>query len=398
VDAAVHKALEKLPADRFASAAQFAEALANPAFAALPATAAREAAPAPAAPRLAKLAALATRISPWVVAAAGVGFGAWAMRNGRAPDIAPVVTRYAITLPDSAAYFEQVGTSIAYARDGSAFAYTGSGGRAGIYVRYADRVDPVAVAGERNGVLPFFSPDGRWLGYREGARLMKAPLAGGVPVVICDSCEGYAFEWGPDDTIRYNQAVTATSPLRRLMAIGAGRPRAGAGTPDSASLETYRFRRCCPMAGRCCSRSYPRHRPARGARPRLRADHAVRAAPGATRTTWIRVRGAGQRDGSLVAVPFDLRRLDVPARPVTIVSDAIVDAVGTSGRRLRGRTDRLRPARVGEQPQPDDGRPTEAHGHRWPTEGFAGPGSRLMGAGWRSASEAGAARTCGPST
>ena len=36
------------------------------------------------------------------------------------------------------------------------------------------------VAGARRGVNPFFSPDGQWLGYLDGARVLKVPLAGGA--------------------------------------------------------------------------------------------------------------------------------------------------------------------------------------------------------------------------
>ena len=49
-------------------------------------------------------------------------------------------------------------------------------------LRYADRLDVVPVPGGRRGVGPFFSPDGRWLGFEVGAGVVKVPLAGGAPV------------------------------------------------------------------------------------------------------------------------------------------------------------------------------------------------------------------------
>jgi serine/threonine-protein kinase len=376
VDAAVKKALQKLPADRFASAAQFAEALANPAFATRPATAGREAAPAAGPPR-GKLAAMATRVAPWLLAAAGVGFGVWAWRGGRASDVVPVVTRYAVTLPDSAAYVEESDNGVAYSRDGSAFAYRGSGGRGGIFVRYADRLDPVAVAGARNGIQPFFSPDGRWLGYREAARIMKVPLAGGVPVVVCDSCAGYGLEWGTDDAIRYNQAPSATSPLRRLVAIGSGGgPLRVLATPDSASLETYRFPTLLPD-GRTVLFTIRTRDTDRLAALDLRSGRITRfeqlgSNPHYVESGYVVL---GSRDGSLVAVPFDLGRRRPSGQPVTIVSDAFVDAVGTvkagvsaDGRIVyaqRGSVSNRSLTMVGR-----DGRPTDIAGT---PRGFAGP-------------------------
>ena len=67
-----------------------------------------------------------------------------------------------MTLPDSAALVDHNGSGLAYAPDGSVFAYTS---RLGLMLRAADRLDAVPVAGARRGVSPFFSPDGQWLGY-----------------------------------------------------------------------------------------------------------------------------------------------------------------------------------------------------------------------------------------
>jgi hypothetical protein len=77
--------------------------------------------------------------------------------------------RYSIGLPDSARYDDQTGLTIAYAPDASVFAYTS---RAGIMLRYSDRLDPVPVTGARKGSQPFFSPDGRWLGFLDNGKLL----------------------------------------------------------------------------------------------------------------------------------------------------------------------------------------------------------------------------------
>jgi serine/threonine-protein kinase len=375
IEAAVHTALQKLPADRFGSAAEFASALANPAFstARAPGHRGTEAPVAGGPPWLVR----ARRVVPWVVAAAGVGFGLWAWRGGRAPDVAPVVTRYAVVLPDSATYSQQIGNGVAYARDGSAFAYTGGGGRAGLFIRYADRPDPVPVTGARNGVLPFFSPDGGWLGYREASRLMKIPLAGGVPVVICDSCEGYAFDWGADDTIRYNQAPSSSSPLRRLVAIGAGGgpPRVIA-TPDSASLETFRFPTLLPDRRTVLFtiRTRDTDRLAALDQPtgRITRFEQLGSNPHYVEAGFVVL---GNRDGSLVAVPFDLDERRPSGAPVTIATDAIVDAVGNvqAGVSADGRIVYVQRAAVSDRRLTIVGRDGRAAPIGGESRGFAGP-------------------------
>ena len=78
VEAAVNRALEKLPADRFASAAQFAEALARPELG-VPTTRARVAAPTPAATRWRRYFRLAAGAA--AVALALAAWGWWRVRS-----------------------------------------------------------------------------------------------------------------------------------------------------------------------------------------------------------------------------------------------------------------------------------------------------------------------------
>ena len=49
----------------------------------------------------------------------------------------------------------------------------------------------------------FFSPDGRWIGFHSGPRVMKVPVAGGRPVLLATLTSGEArgSSWAPDDTI-----------------------------------------------------------------------------------------------------------------------------------------------------------------------------------------------------
>ena len=69
---------------------------------------------------------------------------------------------------------------------------------------------PIAGTGRSTGVEepinPFFSPDGRWVGFRqgypEGAPLKKIPISGGAPVTLCE-CGGLnpSASWADDGRI-----------------------------------------------------------------------------------------------------------------------------------------------------------------------------------------------------
>jgi serine/threonine-protein kinase len=53
-------------------------------------------------------------------------------------------------------------------------------------MRRMDRLEAEPVPGSENGAAPFFSEDGRWLGFRIGTALVRAPVDGGLPEPICD--------------------------------------------------------------------------------------------------------------------------------------------------------------------------------------------------------------------
>lgn len=52
-----------------------------------------------------------------------------------------------------------------------------------------------ATAGARH---PFYSPDGEWLAYFQGDKLMKVRTGGGTPVVVCNAKNGGGGDWNGD--------------------------------------------------------------------------------------------------------------------------------------------------------------------------------------------------------
>jgi serine/threonine-protein kinase len=319
VAAALARALEKLPADRFARASDFAAALANPAFVA--ATAARTVAVRGGA----SLASPPLRALP-LTAAVGLGCAAlglltgWLLWRPKPPVFPPIVRRHAMALPDTAPLTDVSGSAIAIARDGSALAYAS---RVGVMLRYADRVGFVAVPGGRRAVLPFFSPDGQWLGYLNGSSLVKVPLAGGTPVRICDPCNGFGYDWGADDTVRYYTAPPEDGNARVLMAVSArgGRPYLFA-RADSGSGELFRSPHLLPDR-RTVLFSLFTGRSSRLGALDLRTGAITRFdQPGFT-PQWVEAGFIvlGNPDGTLIALPFDADRVRPTGPPITLARD-----------------------------------------------------------------------------
>ena len=313
VEDAVLTALSKLPADRFATAAEFATALASPAT-----TVRRPVAFVPG---------RRGAVFVWLpVAAVGLVAFALGMFAGRpvwrpsAPRPAPPVLRYAMPLPDSAPLVDITGGGLAYAPDGSAFAYTS---RAGLMIRIADRLDAVPVPGARRAISPFFSPDGAWVGYLDGPRVVKVPLAGGSAVTICEPCTGYSYDWGSDDTVRYHTAPSSDPNSRVLMAVSArggtpyeiARPEPGSGTLFRAPIllpgtRSVLFTIFTGPSSRLAVLG-------------LESGAITRFDQPGFSPQWV---AAGfvvlsNRDGSLIALPFDAKHARPTGPPVTIARD-----------------------------------------------------------------------------
>ena len=179
---------------------------------------------------------------------------------------------------------------------------------------------------------------------------MKVPLAGGAPVTICDSCTGYSYSWGSDDTVRYHTAPARDPNSRVLMAVSArgGTPYEIA-RPDTNSTEAFRGAMLVPGTRTLLFALFTES----GSRlAALDLDtHAITRfdQPGFS-PQWV---AAGfvtlsSSDGSLIALPFDVRRGRPSGPPITITRDvaqpdAFVIARGGIGQRRH----RLPPVRRG---------------------------------------------------
>jgi serine/threonine-protein kinase len=213
VDAAVLRALEKLPADRFATAAAFADALATENGPVTPGRTARRRDPMPR-----RMMAMLGAGGLIVAAALGLVYG-WT--RGHASAISSIgaargPVRFTIE-PDSVT--PEFG-SLAISPDGRTVVYAGyaaDGGR--LYMRRLDDVIAHPLPGTEDGDQPFFSPDGRWVGYIGNGALRKVRLDGGAPVVVSPVPPTTAFagaSWGTDDVILYS----TNERLFRIAATG----------------------------------------------------------------------------------------------------------------------------------------------------------------------------------
>lgn len=82
-----------------------------------------------------------------------------------------------------------------------------AGGEQRLYRRPLDRAEAEPIPGTEGGDSPFFSPDGRWIGFWADGQIRKVAVAGGPVVAICEAMPLFGVHWGADDRIVFAQRV-----------------------------------------------------------------------------------------------------------------------------------------------------------------------------------------------
>ncbi|MEE8146276.1 MAG: protein kinase, partial [Longimicrobiales bacterium] len=302
VDAAIRKALEKLPADRFTSAHDFASALADPAF------------------RHGEEVAEEVRAAasgPWNRLAVGFATttvlltlaAAWGWLKSPPPTQPDHATRSFIDLGDiSLGVFDKIIVS----PDGSRFAVAGTvDGQRSLYWRDAAEENFRVIPGTENaGTGAAFSPDGDWIVYATRApnALLKVSLSGGAPTPVGTSGDVTPLNphWGDDGTIVFG----GPTGMYRVPDTG--------GEPVPLLEPGQEFRRPMLLPG---GRAVIGHRPSGGiVLIDLETDSVRELMPGGLNPQYVETGHILYADasGGLWAVPFDANRREVLGGAVPI--------------------------------------------------------------------------------
>jgi len=320
VEAAVMTALEKLPADRFATAAAFAEALARPDAQAHGGTGAR-------------LWPSAAAAGPWrrrfqiasAVALVALALAAWGWARARGTSRAGVDWQL-ISLGDSVTLTTTAPT-LALSPDGSSLVFKDNRQNGLLWIKRRAELSPIPIPGTERATNPAFSPDGAWIAFVADGHLKKVRAGGGAPITIADSVANGGFggaAWLDDGTLVY--VLPSLIELRRVHAEGGASTVAlydstfGGGIGMPVALPESRgvlFQYC---SSGCVTMSLHVLDLRTGRQKSLLNDVAEGWYLPSGRLLYVR------RDGTALVARFDLKRLEVVGEAVPVLEGVLVNA------------------------------------------------------------------------
>ena len=269
------------------------------------------------------------RVLPWAALAVAAGAVALAILGWLrpAPEVEPPALRLSVEVASEQPLLTAIGSSVVLSPDGRRMAYaTGDTASRGLFVREFDRLQAELVSGSDLAYLPFFSPDGDWVGFVTPTELKKVSVSGGTPLTIAsvNFCRGAS--WGPDGMIVLSPGED--KPLYRVPASG-GELEELTTLDEEKGEHTHRWPEVLPAGNAVLFVSHTRNGQFN--------DGVIEVLDLASRERKVLVRGGSYpryadsghlmyaREGTLYAVPFDAKRLELLGTPGPVVEDVITN-------------------------------------------------------------------------
>jgi serine/threonine-protein kinase len=193
-----------------------------------------------------------------------------------------------------------------------------------LFLRSMDQSEAKPITGTEGGISPFLSPDNRWVGFWADGKLKKIPVEGGVASILCDlSAWLFGANWGLDNSIVFTDGVS--TGLSRVSAEG-GKPETLTKPDKKRGEYRHRLPSWLPNGKAVLFTVMKHYWDSQPSVALLRLD---------THRWRVLLQDAADaryvptghlvflRQGTLMAVRFDLARLEVIGQPVALVENVI---------------------------------------------------------------------------
>ena len=258
------------------------------------------------------------RLVPWALTVLFTVVAGVAVWTGRQLPASPSPARLVVALPSEQELLlgaEGAVNPIALSPDGQLLVYTAAqrGSRtARLFLRPIDQFIVQPIEGTEGAQAPFFSPDGKWIGFFTKETLQRVSVSGGLPVKICDTSVLFpSASWGSDDTIIFSHS---TFGLYKVSASG-GTPEPLT-SPDAAKGDIRHFAPQILPGGRDVLFTIASNKEPLTAILSLASNEWRTVLENADGARYVE---AGYlvyaQSGAVLAVQFDLARLDTRGSP-----------------------------------------------------------------------------------